>query len=90
MAIQAQRLPRYGSDPRSASDWGGSRHIYRPHRPTATPLYPVVQHHLETFLAQATQSDRMGYGVPSWIYERTYGVASSRTDLPGARPGGQP
>ena len=27
----------------------------------------MVQHHLETFLAQATERDPMGYGVPSWV-----------------------
>jgi hypothetical protein len=27
----------------------------------------VVQHHLETFLAEAAQSDPRGYGVPSWV-----------------------
>jgi hypothetical protein len=33
------------------------------HRPTATPLYPVVQRHLETFLIQAAEADPMGNGV---------------------------
>jgi hypothetical protein len=41
--------------------------VYRPRRPTATPLYPVVQHHLETFLAEAQEADPMGWGVPSWV-----------------------
>ncbi len=27
----------------------------------------MVQYHLETFLAQATETDPMGYGVPSWV-----------------------
>ena len=67
MAIPAQRLPRYGHHPHCTPDWPSSRHVYRPRRPTTTPLYPVVQHHLETFLAQATESDPMGYGVPSWV-----------------------
>lgn len=40
--------------------------IYRPRRPTETPLYPVVQHHLETFLAQAQDTDPLGWGVP-WV-----------------------
>ncbi len=39
--------------------------VYRPRRPTETPLYPVVQHHLETFLAEAEQPD--GRGVPPWV-----------------------
>ncbi len=43
---------------------GASGHVYGPRRPTTTPLYPVVQHHLETFLAQATEGDPMGCGVP--------------------------
>ena len=41
--------------------------VYRPRRPTETPLYPVVQHHLETFLAEAHEADPMGWGVPSWV-----------------------
>jgi hypothetical protein len=41
--------------------------VYRPRRPTETPLYPVVQHHLETFLAQAQDTDPMGWGVPAWV-----------------------
>jgi hypothetical protein len=41
--------------------------IYRPRRPTETPLYPVVQHHLETFLAEAQETDSTGWGVPSWV-----------------------
>ena len=27
----------------------------------------LVQHHLETFLAQAIESDPVGYGVPWWV-----------------------
>ena len=41
--------------------------VYRRRRPTQTPLYPLVQHHLETFLALATEADPMGDGVPSWV-----------------------
>ena len=67
MATPVQRLPRYGHHPHAAPEWAGSRNVYRPRRPTTTPLYPVVQHHLETFLAQATERDPMGYGVPSWV-----------------------
>jgi len=40
---------------------------YRPRRPTATPLYPVVQHHLETFLAEAEESDPSGFAIPAWV-----------------------
>ncbi len=43
--------------------------VYRPRRPTATPLYPVVQHHLETFLAVAVEADPNGWGVPAWVEE---------------------
>ena len=67
MATPTQRLHRYRHTPARTPDWAGSRHVYRRRRPTTTPLYPVVQHHLETFLAQATESDPMGYGVPSWV-----------------------
>jgi hypothetical protein len=41
--------------------------VYRPRRPTATPLYPVVQHHLETFLATAADEDPLGDSVPAWV-----------------------
>jgi hypothetical protein len=52
------------SHPPSAS---ASRFVYRPRRPTTTPLYPVVQHHLETFLATAGDEGPRGWGVPSWV-----------------------
>ena len=69
MATSAQRplTHRYRHPPAQVPAWAASRPVYRPRRPTTTPLYPVVQHHLETFLAQATQADPMGYGVPSWV-----------------------
>jgi len=41
--------------------------VFRSRRPTATPLYPVVQHHLETFLAEAQEANPMGWGVPAWV-----------------------
>ena len=41
--------------------------VYRPRRPTQTPLYQVVQHHLETFMARASAADPMGYGLPEWV-----------------------
>ena len=44
--------------------------VYRPRRPTATPLYPVVQNHQETFLATAEEADPLGFGVPTWIDHR--------------------
>jgi hypothetical protein len=69
--------------PRSA--WATSRHraprdahpaapaglaaVYRRRRPTTTPLYPIVQHHLETFLARAAEADPWGEGVADWVEE---------------------
>ena len=41
--------------------------VYRRRRPTLTPLYPLVQNHLETFLAEAAAADPMGGGVPAWV-----------------------
>ena len=43
--------------------------VYRRRRPTRTPLYPIVQHHLETFLARARAEDEYGSGVPDWVEE---------------------
>ena len=51
MATPPQRVPRYRHPPADAPGWASTQHVYRPRRPTTTPLYPVVQHHLETFLA---------------------------------------
>jgi hypothetical protein len=42
----------------------GAGTVYRRRQPTATPLYPVVQHHLETFLARA---EALGDTVPHWV-----------------------
>ena len=67
MATPAKRLFRPPREPTSRPGWSTSRPIYRPRQPTATPLYPVVQHHLETFVAQAAESDPLGYGVPAWV-----------------------
>jgi Putative transposase/Transposase zinc-binding domain len=67
MASATQQRSRYQHTAKRAPDWASAQHVYRPRRPTTTPLYPVVQHHLETFLAQATQSDPLGYGVTSWV-----------------------
>jgi Putative transposase/Transposase zinc-binding domain len=50
-----------------ASGWGAPRPVYRPRRPTQTPLYPVVQYHLETFLSQAAEADTLSEGVPAWV-----------------------
>jgi len=38
--------------------------VYRPRRPATTPLYRVVQHHLNTFLVRSEQDT--GRSVPSW------------------------
>jgi hypothetical protein len=43
--------------------------VYRRRRPTATSLYPIVQHHLETFLARAAEADPWGEGVADWVEE---------------------
>ena len=67
MATPAKRLLRRRPTHYHAPGWGTSRSAYRPCRPTATPLYPVVQHHLETFPAQASEADPMGSGVPAWV-----------------------
>ena len=69
MATMTHRGPRhrYRQPKAPLPDWVASGPIYRPRRPTTTPLYPVVQHHLETFLAQATQTDPMGFGPPAWV-----------------------
>ena len=48
MATPAQRLPQYRHTLIRTPDWANALHVYRPRRPTATPLYPVVHHHLET------------------------------------------
>ena len=41
----------------------------RRRQPTRTPLYPVVQHYLETFLSEARSEDEYGSGVPDWVEE---------------------
>jgi hypothetical protein len=41
--------------------------VYRRHDPTTTPLYPLVQHHLETFLAEAAAADLDCNGIPQWV-----------------------
>ncbi len=63
MATPAKRLFRLPPSPARPSHSA----TYRLRRPTATPLYPVVQHHLETFLAQAAEVDPLGNGVPWWV-----------------------
>ena len=43
--------------------------VYRPRQPTATPLYPIVQHHPETFMVRASEEDPLGDGLPGWVEE---------------------
>jgi hypothetical protein len=60
-------LHRYRHHASVLPDWATCGPIYRPRRPTTTPLYTVVQRHLETFLAQATHAEPMGFGPPGWV-----------------------
>jgi len=82
-------MASHAPDPSSshaARRWSGSTRapayrpagaVYRPRRPTETPLYPVVLHHLETFLAEAQDADTMGWGVrPSCNARRMAEVAA--------------
>jgi hypothetical protein len=41
--------------------------LYRRRDPTVTPLYPLVQHHLETFLADAAAADPESGSIPQWV-----------------------
>jgi hypothetical protein len=66
MATPAKRLFRPPPSPARPSRSAASP-TYRPRRPKSTPLYPVVQHHLETFLARAAEADPLGNGVPWWV-----------------------
>ncbi|MEQ1857980.1 MAG: transposase, partial [Longimicrobiales bacterium] len=50
-----------------AHGWATPRRVYLPRRATQTPLYPVVQHHLATFLSLAAEADTLGEGVPPWV-----------------------
>jgi hypothetical protein len=43
--------------------------VYRRRDPTVTALYPVVQHHLESFLAHATDADPFADAIPRWVEE---------------------
>ncbi|TVR67119.1 MAG: hypothetical protein EA422_00730 [Gemmatimonadales bacterium] len=66
-AHAASQTVRRWSGATPAQAYRPSGAVYRPRRPTETPLYPVVQHHLETFLAEAQDSGPMGRGVPRWV-----------------------
>jgi len=56
--------PRSLPHPRYTARPDGLAAVYRRRNLTATTLYPIVQHHLETFLADATGADPHGEGVP--------------------------
>jgi hypothetical protein len=62
----------------------GSGAVYRRREPTVTTLYPIVQHHLESFLARA---DVRGDVVPHWIDDdvRAYLACGRRQSAPSAR-----
>jgi hypothetical protein len=60
-ATSARRVRRWTP---SALPRGSSSPLYRPRRPTATPLYPLVQHHLQTFLARADEAARWATASP--------------------------
>jgi hypothetical protein len=63
---------RFPGDAHPAAPAGlaaGHAAVYRRRRPTATPFYPIVQHHLETFLARAAEADPWGEGVAGWVEE---------------------
>jgi hypothetical protein len=63
-----RRRPRARSRAQAPPEWRPfPGPVYRPRRPTQTALYQVVQRHLETFLAQASSADPMGYGLPEWV-----------------------
>ena len=59
--------PRSPFPPHAERTAHGGAGVYRRREPTATPLYPIVQHHLETFLAEAAEADPDGEGVPGWV-----------------------
>ena len=63
-AARRARSPRWALTPPESPGFARSP-VYRPRRPTETPHYPVVQHHLETFLAEAEQPD--GCGLAPWV-----------------------
>ena len=64
----AKQRTRLRARPATTHHWPGfPGTLYRPRRPTRTALYQAVQHHLETFVARAAESDPMGYGLPDWV-----------------------
>jgi hypothetical protein len=62
--------------------------VYRRRDPTVTPLYPLVQHHLETFLADAAAAGPDGEAVPQWVEDdfRAVGTDGWHRNRP-AEPG---
>lgn len=59
--------PAAGPTGSATADAPGHSAVYRRRQPETTPLYPVVQHHLETFLADAAAADAFADGVPRWV-----------------------
>jgi hypothetical protein len=53
--------------PGSATTASAAATVYRRREPTATALYPIVQHHLESFLARASSADPFADAVPGWV-----------------------
>ncbi len=51
----------------SATTASAAATVYRRREPTATALYPIVQHHLESFLARASSADPFADAVPGWV-----------------------
>jgi hypothetical protein len=63
----SQSLPSTVSSLGSPNAASAAAPVYRPRNPTATALYPIVQHHLETFLAAGSSADPFADAVPGWL-----------------------
>lgn len=62
--------------------------VYRPCRPTATPLYRVVQHHLNTFLARPRKARFIPFPTgPRGSFGNISPAASSPSASPGSAAG---
>jgi hypothetical protein len=59
--------PRPAPPSRSRPRPDGLSAVYGRRDPTVTPRYPLVQHHLETFLADAATADPDGEAVAQWV-----------------------
>jgi hypothetical protein len=60
-SLPSRRLP----SARPPAPVSGADAVYRRRDPTSTALYPIVQHHLESFLAHAPDADPL----PGWVEE---------------------